>query len=199
MYICNNVIIPGSFMVESNSTCDFIRYHTVMLILFGCISVALMFSTICMILHHGSNPTAVQQQYVRSCANWSITTLLLTTGFEGPILLFYVIFTSMMVYVATVICYRMIRHGTVHVLNTPLQSMILENNQNNNNNNNNINAVNPLPLQETITTANNSCCICLDTTEDGAWFTTPCGHVFHRECIMKCPQNTCPLCRSVFR
>jgi hypothetical protein len=51
------------------------------------------------------------------------------------------------------------------------------------------------------------CSICMDNDEEKVWVKTPCGHVFHRNCIekvecadcSKCDNITCPLCRTKFK
>lgn len=42
------------------------------------------------------------------------------------------------------------------------------------------------------------CCICLNTTKADPWVSTPCAHVFHRDCLSAWSQinATCPICRT---
>ena len=43
-----------------------------------------------------------------------------------------------------------------------------------------------------------TCSICLDKLEKGSIYGTPCGHVFHADCLQgwKSKNSTCPMCRE---
>ena len=45
------------------------------------------------------------------------------------------------------------------------------------------------------------CCVCYETIQKTNVSTTPCGHTFCFQCILKCMDvnNTCPYCRTVLR
>ena len=43
-----------------------------------------------------------------------------------------------------------------------------------------------------------TCSICLDNLEKGSIYGTPCGHIFHADCLQvwKSKNSTCPICRE---
>ena len=40
------------------------------------------------------------------------------------------------------------------------------------------------------------CSICLETLKNTTNIKTQCGHEFHHDCLIKCINNNCPLCRT---
>jgi hypothetical protein len=169
---CNlEPFLPGRVDLESSVTCEYVRYHIAVLLLFGSSSILMMFTAIALAIICGNTPTEDQTKLIHRCAQWALGFLLLSAGFE---------FVLLMVYVAFFIC--MLIAGTrliiLEITRAPRTSRII------------------VPENPRITTStDNSCPICLDTTEDH-FYTTSCGHTFHAGCILKWKRGTCPVCRQ---
>lgn len=160
---------------ESSLMCSYINYHIAMFLFFGSISITLSIITLLLwICHQCCNQSQIQAFYIRYCATWALTSALLSTGIEGPILLFYVCIVMVTTHMVITYCI----HET-HLFRTtrvaPGEDIII-----------------------TVSTAgeeNPKCSICLDTVA-GTLVKTQCTHVFHRECLQRWKNNTCPLCRQ---
>ena len=181
--------------------CDFVNYHITMLIMFG--SASLFFSLITLLLwlcnnnnnnfsttHHHANEattTTFSSSSIRYCATWALTTAILSTGFEGPIIMFYLCVLVMIVHMMMERCIIIFER---HVHPQDEIGDAAEGRR-------------ELGEEETTTTTTSDeeeeskkiCSICLNTVT-GPWLKTRCNHTFHRECLQKWQRNTCPLCRQ---
>lgn len=189
MITCAVVFLPANVTLESNWMCSYVNYHITMLLLFGSISVTLSLITLLLWVCYGSNPSPSQAFSVRYCATWALTNALLATGFEGPIILFYLCVVLAIVHMTLLVCLFEQRHffffGTRVAAETTTDHDLHIDEEN---------------IIQGETTTSPICSICLDTvTTNGPLLKTPCNHVFHQECLRKWRRNTCPLCRQEVR
>jgi hypothetical protein len=165
---CNITFIGSQIQTSTDSMCDYLNYHAVMLVLCGIFTVVFLVMARLMML------LAVEDEDVTCCLTWALSFLVLMLGFEGPIALVYLLLLVVVLrtYVLKIVALCPSNAvGTVVEVESPADIHIF------------------VP-DETV-----ECCICLEAG-GGPWFTTPCDHRFHLACIHAWPKDTCPLCRG---
>jgi hypothetical protein len=176
---CTAVLLPVNITLESSWMCNYVNYHITMLILFG--SVSLTFSLITLLLWL-CNSTHAEATSTRYCATWALTTAILSTGFEGPIIMFYL---CVLLIIVHMMIERCIFERHVHPQDEMGEAAEGRRELGEDNG----------EEEGTSDEVSKICSICLGTVT-GPWLKTRCNHTFHRECLQKWQRNTCPLCRQ---
>ena len=164
---------------ESFTLCQYVRYHLIIFLLFGSLSVFLMCMALALVACYGSDPTREQACRLQRCVRWALGTLVLSLGFE---------FALFVVYVACFVCVW------VSVVRFILLELAWVDDGA---------AAGPGLSAHAVTISDgggggSNCPICLDSLNSGGLVhTTPCGHTFHVCCIAKWQRGTCPMCRQV--
>jgi hypothetical protein len=165
-----NLYLSHSVDLDSSVMCEYVRYHIVVLLLFGTCSIFMTLTTIALAIKYGNNPTEEQTKILFRWGRWALLTLLLSAGFEFVLLVSYVVlFICMSIMGIRLIILELTRGHRTRIV---------------------------VPETPQITIRVDSFCpICLNTTEDHV-LTTSCGHTFHASCILKWKRGTCPVCRQ---
>jgi len=216
MITCKAVFLPVNITLETIWMCNYVNYHITMLILFGSASLAFSLITVLLWLCNNNNnnnnvstqeeeelatpsssasPSYSSSSYspsIRYCATWALTTAILSTGFEGPVIMFYLCVLVLIVHMMMERCIVIIfeRH-TVH----PQDEIgdAAEGRRELGEEEEEEEGACFFPSDEE---SGKICSICLNTVTNGQWLRTRCNHSFHRECLQKWQRDTCPLCRQ---
>jgi hypothetical protein len=189
-FSCNLTLVSGHAHVESAALCDYVNYHIFMLVFWGAASVCMTCVTLALVAYYGRNATPPQEDAIETCARWALGTMFLSLGFEGAFVLFYafcfVAVCSTMLYLFYVEAQR----AVVRLARSATAFRVTARSSN---------AVAASPSEQhqvvVVIASIESCPICLET-DAGPWHATPCGHMFHVDCIGRWRQGTCPLCRE---
>ena len=174
---CNVTLIANNILVESGGMCDYINYHVFMLVFCGIISVGLLLVAGVLLLCCSER---LDSRLVENCLKWSFIVSIHSLGFEGALLCLYLTVALACGLQFMHILWSSSRRNAVVSVSTQ----------------------EPPPTIVTINTQVNSdevCSICLESTDDQWISLKVCGHVFHKACIAKWRQSTCPLCRVNFK
>ncbi len=184
MYYCNLTLSYDGVELESSLMCDFVNYHIIMLALFGMISIILIIATAILNAWYGNNPTSSQENFIEFCVGWVVVTSLLSFGIDGAVLIIDIILFLSFVWKVIRFCFIKLHYFVSWSTRFSVSRFI--------------HAIGKTPGQDSNTAAiRQHCPICLET-DYGPWFTTPCGHMFHRDCIQRWQSGTCPLCRGMY-
>jgi hypothetical protein len=197
MYYCNVTLGFDSIETESVMLCDFVNYHIIMLAFFGTISILLMFTILGLFACYGYNQNTPTTYSIQISGLLMFATFLLSMGIDGALIILYLVSILIIFYTFVQSCinslaphfeiYRTRRLDTTSVLDS-------------------INVTDGVEMRQsmehfindTLNKVISNCSICLETDE-GPWFVTACGHMFHPTCIQKWQKDTCPLCRTIFK
>ena len=190
MYPCNITFIYTTVSTEYASVCDFANYHMFMFVMCVSVSAVLLSISVASILYYGSNATPQQIDSIERCTRWAMVMLLLSLGVDGAFIVFYFTCFILVFGTTTYVCFQSFQQGMVAITRDMVARITRTVCRSSNlvaiSGESNIHVV----------VLNTSCPICLET-DDGPWYTTPCGHVFHPNCIGQWQRATCPLCRAV--
>jgi hypothetical protein len=177
MYACNLPLISRNIETETEGMCGYVNYHIVMLCVCWVLSACLACGTLILKAYYGRNPTPQQEDLMETGGRWALTTLALAFGFEGALILFYVICFVAVCGMLAYLCLLELHHTAMHTARLLFRRS------------------NVVASHSAQASALDTCPICLET-DNGPWLTTQCGHVFHIACIRKWRQDTCPMCRG---
>jgi hypothetical protein len=185
MVQCNLTFMARSIETESVSLCNYVNYHIAMLLLCGASSVCMTCMTFILIARYGSNPSQQQEDSIELCARWALATLILTLGFEGAFVVFYIV-----CFAAIGGTFAYIFFGELHQTAVRIARRVVSCRSSSA-------AVQALDAttDERVIIVIGSCPICLET-DTGPWLTTSCGHTFHTLCLQRWHKQTCPMCRG---
>jgi len=182
-YDCNVTLGGGVVFAESTSMCDYVNYHVNMILVFGTLAVMFMLAAVILVAWYGRNMSVEQENSVHRYAWWALGSLILMPGFEFAFVLFYL----------CVVCLVFASIARCFISRIPPLR--------------NSNAVTTVVTPDVVVVVvadagagSEPCCICLESGGGSdLWFTAPCNHSFHLQCIQKWTresQGTCPLCRK---
>jgi hypothetical protein len=177
---CRLIFTSKEIELESRALCEYLNYHLVMFVLCGSMSFALMCVVLVLIIRFGRNMTPEQEVIIELFTKKAFVFCIMALGLEGAVALCYVIFFCLVIFTTMHICFREIWLLVVRTVRFSARRR---------------NVIVSAPDTIHIVVISNSCPICLET-DDGPWYTTPCGHTFHIACIDKWRRETCPLCRG---
>lgn len=187
--------------LKSQTICDYIIYHIIVLVFFGSISIMLSIATILIFigLKTGCISSSSYVFFIKNCGKWAVACAILSTGFEVLVILFYV-------YIVLKLAYFVNEDRLLTVVPHSMATTIRDN-ETLLDEENNVSREITTPLSTIchsvicdLTQQTNSpvCPICLDTVMD-TLIKTQCNHIFHYKCIRQWRQNTCPVCRQRLR
>ncbi len=89
-YSCDLLpLLPNnSIAVDSFVMCEYVRYHIVIFLLFGSLSVFLICIALALSTCYGRDPT--QTCRIQQCVKWALNMLVLSLGFECVLLAVYI-------------------------------------------------------------------------------------------------------------
>jgi hypothetical protein len=194
-YECNVSAGSFHFETETETMCNYINYHILVMFFFGYMCISSIPATVCFTVWHKCY--GIHEENRRFYTKCTLVTFILAFGVETVLALIFILILAEQIRKCCSTPRSRV-YAQTEPLPTPqvpelteviVVSIISEE------------VAEPTPQQPECTQlqvdAREECSICLDSSGDpDAWFTTTCKHSFHLACINDWVKDTCPLCRK---